>query len=96
MEKTAIPARETTILWATPKMKKNPSSQPPNMTIGKMGKLALMNRLRTKTRGDSNYLPPSEDEASLGDEDFIVPEEPLEQERFKQRLIATARNLKKK
>ena len=33
---------------------------------------------------------------SLGDEDFIVPEEPLEQERFKQRLIATARSLKKK
>ena len=33
---------------------------------------------------------------SLGDEDFIVPEEPLEQERFKRRLIATARSLKKK
>ena len=31
---------------------------------------------------------------SLGDEDFIVPEEPLEQERFKRRLIATARSLK--
>ena len=45
---------------------------------------------------DSNYLPPSEDEVSLGDEDFIVPEEPLEQEHFKQRLIATSRSLKKK
>ena len=33
---------------------------------------------------------------SLGDEDFIMPEEPLEQERFKRRLIATARSLKKK
>ena len=33
---------------------------------------------------------------SLGDKDFIVPEEPLEQERFKRRLIATARSLKKK
>ena len=33
---------------------------------------------------------------SLGDEDFIVPEEPLEQERFKRRLIATASSLKKK
>ena len=32
---------------------------------------------------DSNYLPLSEDEASLGTEDFIMPEEPLEQERFK-------------
>ena len=33
---------------------------------------------------------------SLGDEDFIMLEEPLEQERFKCRLIATARSLKKK
>ena len=45
---------------------------------------------------DRNYLPLSEDEVSLGDEDFIVPEEPAEQERFKRRLIATARSLKKK
>ena len=45
---------------------------------------------------DSNYLPPSEDEVSLGDEDFIVPEEPAEQERFKRRLIATTRSLKHK
>ena len=29
-------------------------------------------------------------------EDFIVPQEPLEQERFKRRLIATARSLEKK
>ncbi len=33
---------------------------------------------------------------SLGNEDFIMPEEPLEQECFKRRLIATARSLKKK
>ena len=45
---------------------------------------------------DDNYLPLSEDEVSLGDEDFIVPEEPLEQECFKHKLIATARSLKKK
>ena len=45
---------------------------------------------------DSNYLPISEEDVSLGDEDFIVPEEPLEQERFKRQLIATARSLKKK
>ena len=45
---------------------------------------------------DDNYLPLSEDEVSLGDEDFIEPEEPLEQERFKCGLIATARSLKKK
>ena len=45
---------------------------------------------------DSNYLPISEEDESLGDEDFIVPEEPLEQERFKHRLIGTARSLKEK
>ena len=45
---------------------------------------------------DSNYLPLSEDEASLGTKDFIMPEEPLEQEHFKHQLIATARSLKKK
>ena len=32
---------------------------------------------------DSNYLPLSEDEVSLCDEDFIELEEPAEQERFK-------------
>ena len=45
---------------------------------------------------DSNYLPLSKDEVSLDSEDFIMPEEPLEQGRFKRRLIATARSLKKK
>ena len=41
-------------------------------------------------------MPPSEDEISLGDDEFGVPEDPVEQERFKRRLIATARSLKKK
>ena len=45
---------------------------------------------------DNNYLPLFENEVSLSNEDFIMPEEPLEQERFKCRLIATARSLKKK
>ena len=45
---------------------------------------------------DSNYLPLFKEDVSLGNEDFIVLEEPLEQERFKHRLIATARSLKKK
>ena len=40
--------------------------------------------------------PPSEDEASLNDDEFVVPEFPVEQERFKRRLIATANSLKKK
>ena len=41
-------------------------------------------------------MPLSENEVSLGDEEFIVPEDPVEQERFKHRLIATANSLKKK
>ena len=41
-------------------------------------------------------MPLSENEASLGDEEFIMPEDPIEQERFKRRLIATAKSLKKK
>ena len=41
-------------------------------------------------------MPLSEDEASLGDEEFIVPEDPVEQERFKRRLMAMAHSLKKK
>ena len=45
---------------------------------------------------DDNYLPLSEYEASLGDEEFVVPEEPSEQECFKRQLIARARSLEKK
>ena len=41
-------------------------------------------------------MPPSEDEASLDDDEFVVPEDPVEQEHFKRRLIATANSLKKK
>ena len=41
-------------------------------------------------------MPPSEDEASLDDDEFIMPEDPVEQERFKRRLMATASSLKKK
>ena len=44
---------------------------------------------------DENYMPLSEDEVSLGDEEFIMPEDPVEQERFKRRLIATAKSLEK-
>ena len=41
-------------------------------------------------------MPPSEDEASLDDDEFVVPKDPVKQERFKRRLIATASSLKKK
>ena len=45
---------------------------------------------------DDNYMPLSEDKLSLSDEEFIVPEDPVEQERFKRRLMATTNSLKKK
>ena len=32
-------------------------------------------------------MPPSEDEISLGDDEFGVPEDPVEQERFKRHLL---------
>ena len=41
-------------------------------------------------------MPPSEDEASLDDDEFVVPEDPVEEERFQRRLMAMARSLKKK
>ena len=41
-------------------------------------------------------MPPSGDEASLDDDEFVVPEDPVEQERFKRRLMAMASSLKKK
>ena len=41
-------------------------------------------------------MPPSEDEASLDDDEFVVPEDPVEQDRFKHKLMATASGLKKK
>ena len=40
-------------------------------------------------------MPSSEDEASLDDDEFVVPEDPVEQERFKRMLMATAISLKK-
>ena len=45
---------------------------------------------------EDNYMPLSEDEVSLGDDVFIVPKDPVEQERFKRWLMATANSLKKK
>ena len=41
-------------------------------------------------------MPPSRDVASLNDDEFVMPEDPVEQERFKRRLMATANSLKEK
>ena len=43
-----------------------------------------------------NYMLESEEDESLDTEDYIVPEDPFEQERFRRRLIATARSMKHK
>ena len=41
-------------------------------------------------------MPLSKDKVSLSGEEFIVPEDPVEQECFKRWLIATTKSLKKK
>ena len=51
---------------------------------------------RAADAGVEDCMPPSGDEASLDDDEFVVPEDPVEQERFKRRLMATANSLKKK
>ena len=48
-----------------------------------------------KDSEDDSYLLLSKDKVSLSTEDFIMLEEPLEQERFKRQLIDTARSLKR-
>ena len=40
-------------------------------------------------------MPPFEDEASLDDDEFVMPEDPVEQEHFKRRLMATVSSLKR-
>ena len=60
------------------------------------GETSPHERATDKEVEDDNYMPPSEDEASLDDDEFVMPEDPVEQERFKRRLMATASSLKKK
>ena len=60
------------------------------------GEASPHERAAEKEVEDDNYMPPSGDEASLNDDGFVVPEDPVEQERFKRRLMATANILKKK
>ena len=40
-------------------------------------------------------MPPSGDEASLDDDEFVVPEDPVEHEHFKRRRMEPANSLKK-
>ena len=53
-------------------------------------------RAADKENEDDNYMPPSEDEASLDNDEFVVPEDPVEQKHFQRRIMAMARSLKKK
>ena len=57
-----------------------PTSEPDDVEEGQVNPEELVDH---KDSGVSNYLPTSEEDVSLGNEDFIVPEEPLEQEHFK-------------
>ena len=75
------------------KDQENPVEQNSEQDDREDGKVSPDEQAANKDSEDSNNLPPSEDEVSLGDKDFIVPEEPLEQERFKQWLISTTRSL---
>ncbi|KAE8780186.1 hypothetical protein D1007_46700 [Hordeum vulgare] len=45
---------------------------------------------------DNNYTPSIEEEDNLGDEDFIIPEDPVDEEVSTRQLIATAESLKLK
>src|SRR4051812_4651613 len=54
------------------------------------GEASPQERAAEREVEDDNYMPPSDDEASLDDDEFVVPSDPAEQERFKRRLLATA------
>ena len=45
---------------------------------------------------DDNYMPESEVDESLGIKDYIIPEDPFEQERFWRHLVVMARSIKRK
>ena len=45
---------------------------------------------------DENYMLESEEYESLGTKDYVVPDDPFEQEHFRRRLVATARSMKHK
>src|SRR3954463_14068377 len=60
------------------------------------GEASPHERVADREVEDDNCMPPSEDEASLDDNEFVVPSDPVEQERFKRRLLATTNSLKKK
>src|SRR3954467_11614456 len=89
--KTVILAREIITPRIVPKT--TPSSK---IQRRRMEKPAPLRERQTGRKRMIITCPPSKDEASLGDDEFVVPEDPVEQERFKHRLMATTSSLKKK
>ena len=76
---------------------KSAEEHPPEQDLAQEdGETSPHERAADREADDDNYTPPFEDEASLDDDEFAVPEDPVEQERFQRRLMATARSLKKK
>ena len=63
----------------------------PNLPAFKQAGLATVGYLERE-----NCTPPSKDEESLGNEEFRVPEDLVEQVRFKRWLMAMARSLQRK
>ena len=84
-----IPAREIILPQIAPK-----NTHLSKIRHRKTEKPALTREADREVEDDS-YMPPSEDEASLDDDEFVIPSDPAEQERFKRRLLATASSLKK-
>src|SRR3954462_12377868 len=70
--------------------------QPQQDSAQEDGEASPHERAAEREVEDDNYMPPPKDEASLGDDEFVVPSDPAEQKRFQRRLIATANSLKKK
>ena len=88
---TAIPAWE--IIITPESAEENPLQQD---LAQEDGETIPHERAADREVEDDNYTPPSEDEASLDDDEFVVLEDLVEQERFQRRLMATERSLKKK
>ena len=83
---TSIPAPEMKAIRMVPKRNTSlislPSSRP--------------DQPRWDTWRGTTIHPPFEDEVSLGNDEFGVPENQVEQVRFKRRLVAAARSLQRK
>src|SRR4051812_17280229 len=88
----ATPAQETTTLPDGVEDTVEPNDQTTEQDNRESGHASPNEQAIEEDSKDGSYRPSSEEEVSLGNKDFIMPEEPLEQERFKLQRIATARS----